>query len=414
VTPDRITSALAEQNHVKSAHRKHHQAERVAGIRVPVDRLDKLVNLVGELVTVQASLSQTVSLIEEHAGLLSISEEVERLTAELRDNTMSIRMLPIGTTFTNFKRLVRDLSNELGKEVTLLTEGADTELDKTVIDRLNDPLVHLIRNSIDHGIEMPHIRQAAGKPRGGTIHLSAEHSGASVLIRIRDDGAGLDAAAIRRKAEERGLIHTGTELSEKETFALIFVPGFSTARKITEISGRGVGMDVLKRNIDALRGSIDITSRKGEGTTVTLKLPLTLAIIDGLLVRVGEGRFVLPLSIVEECVELTREDTAGSHGRQIIYVREEIVPYILLRERFLISGTPPDVQQIVITESAEGRVGFVVDEVIGEHQTVIKSMGRMYREVDVISGATILGDGTVALIIDVPKLVYGLNIREAM
>ncbi len=413
VAPDQVASALAEQDHVKGIRQKYSQAEQASSIRVPAERLDKLVNLVGELVTVQARLSQTVGPLE-HAGLLSISEEVERLITELRDNTMSIRMLPIGTTFSKFKRLVRDLSNDLGKEVAMLTEGAETELDKTVIDRLNDPLVHLIRNSIDHGIEMPQIRQAAGKPREGTVHLSAEHSGASVLIRIRDDGAGLNSAAIRRKAEERGLITPGTELSEKETFSLIFAPGFSTAQKVTGVSGRGVGMDVVKRSIDTLRGSIDISSREGEGTTVTLKLPLTLAIIDGLLVQLGEGRFVLPLSIVEECVELTREDVAKSHGKQIIYVRGEIVPYIQLRDLFAIPGTPPDVQQIVITESAGGRVGFVVDKVVGEHQTVIKSMGRMFRDVDVISGATILGDGTVALIIDIPKLVHGVEAREAV
>ena len=411
VTPDQVTSALAEQEHIKGIRRSAGQVEQTSSIRVPAERLDKLVNLVGELVTVQARLSQTVSPLK-HAGLLSISEEVERLITELRDNTMSIRMLPIGTTFSKFKRLVRDLSNDLGKEVTMLTEGAETELDKTVIDRLNDPLVHLIRNSIDHGIEMPHVREAAGKPREGTVQLSAEHSGASVLIRIRDDGAGLNAAAIRRKAEEKGLLAPGTELSEKETFALIFAPGFSTAQKVTGVSGRGVGMDVVKRSIDTLRGSIDIAGREGEGTTVTLKLPLTLAIIDGLLVQLGKGRFVLPLSIVEECVELTRQDASNSHGKQITYVRGEIVPYIQLRDRFGIPGTPPDVQQIVITESAEGRVGFVVDKVIGEHQTVIKSMGRMFRDVDVISGATILGDGTVALIIDIPKLVHGMDVQE--
>lgn len=399
-----VESALVEQRHVESRRRKQQAEDQVSSVRVPAEKLDTLVNLVGELVTVQARLSQAAAGLE-NAEILSVSEEVERLTGELRDNTMSIRMLPIGTTFSKFKRLVRDLSSELGKDIVLIAEGADTELDKTVIERLNDPMVHLIRNCIDHGIEPPSVREAAGKPGQGTVILSAVHSGANVLIRIKDDGAGLDAEAIRAKALERGLIADDAELSEKETFALIFAPGFSTARKITNVSGRGVGMDVVKRSIEALRGSVEVDSRRGVGTTITLKLPLTLAIVDGLLVRVGDGHYVLPLSIVEECVELTREDVARAHGRHIIPVRAEIVPYIRLRERFLVSGTNPDPEQIVITESPGGKVGLVVDKVVGEHQTVIKNMGRMYRNADEISGATILGDGTVALILDVPQLV---------
>ncbi len=413
VAPSRVESALAEQEHIKVVRSKHQQEEQASNIRVPAERLDILVNLVGEMVTVQARLSQTVASMG-HAELNSISEEVERLTAELRDNTMSIRMLPIGTTFSKFKRLVRDLSSELGKDILLVTDGGETELDKTVIERLNDPLVHLIRNCIDHGIEAPGVREAAGKPGQGTVHLSAMHSGANVLIHVVDDGAGLNADAIRSKAVERGLIASETELPEKELFSLIFAPGFSTARQITSVSGRGVGMDVVKRSIDALRGSIDVSSRKGMGTTITLKLPLTLAIIDGLLVKVGDGHYVLPLSVVEECVELTREDVAGAHGRHIAHVRGEIVPYIRLRDRFAIDGTAPEVQQIVITECLGGKVGFVVDQVIGQHQTVIKNMGRVYRNVDAISGATILGDGSVALIMDVPKLVRGVEEQESL
>ena len=240
------------------------------------------------------------------------------------------------------------------------------------------------------------------------------HSGANVLIRITDDGAGLDTDAIKSNAVERGLMAAETELSEKELFSLIFAPGFSTARQVTSVSGRGVGMDVVKRSIEALRGSIDVSSQKGMGTTITLKLPLTLAIIDGLLVKVGDGHYVLPLSVVEECVELTREDVAKAHGRHIIHVRGGIVPYIRLRDRFAVNGDAPEVEQVVITESPGGNVGFVVDSVIGEHQTVIKNMGRIYRNVDVISGATILGDGTVALIMDVPKLVQGVEVQESL
>lgn len=411
VAPSRVESALVEQEQVQEARKRLHKEEQASSIRVPAERLDTLVNLVGELVTVQARLTQTVVPME-HPELLSISEEVERLTAELRDNTMSIRMLPIGTTFSKFKRLVRDLSNELKKDIVLLTEGAETELDKTVIERLNDPLVHLIRNSIDHGIEMPAVREAHGKPRQGTVHLSASHSGAHVLVRIVDDGAGLDAGAIKAKAVEKRLISGDVEMSEKEVFSLIFAPGFSTAGQVTSVSGRGVGMDVVKRSIDALRGTVEVNSQKGVGTTITLKLPLTLAIIDGLLVRVGDGHFVLPLSVVEECVELTRDDVARAHGRHMTYVRGEIVPYVRLRERFMIRGGAPEVEQIVITESPDGKVGFVVDKVIGEHQTVLKNMGKIYRSVEVISGATILGDGTVALILDVAQLVRGVERME--
>lgn len=404
VEPSRVESALAEQEYIRTVRANKQKEALTSSIRVPAERLDTLINLVGELVTVQARLSQTAASMED-PEMLSIAEEVERLTAELRDNTMSIRMLPIGTTFSKFKRLVRDLSAELRKDVLLVTEGAETELDKTVIERLNDPLVHLIRNSIDHGVESPEARAAAGKPRQGTVRLAATHSGANVLITITDDGAGLDANAIKAKAVERGLIPPDLEMSENEVFSLIFTPGFSTAREITNVSGRGVGMDVVKRSIEALRGSIDINSAPGAGTVITLKLPLTLAIIDGLLVQIGDERFVLPLSSVEECVELTREDVKNAHGRRITYVRGSLVPYVRLRESFSINGTAPDPEQIVITETAEGRAGFVVDKVIGQHQTVIKNLGRMYRDVEGISGATILGDGTVALILDISHLL---------
>jgi len=338
---------------------------------------------------------------------------VERLTGELRDSALNIRMLPIGSTFSKFKRLVRDLSSELGKEIELTTDGAETELDKTVIEKLNDPLVHLIRNSLDHGIEQPEARVAAGKTRHGTVHLAAVHSGDSVLITIQDDGAGLDKEAIRSKAIERGVIAAQAELTDKELFNLIFAPGFSTAKKISSISGRGVGMDVVKRAIEALRGTIDITSVHGEGTRITVRIPLTLAIIESLLVRIGPDFFMMPLSLVDECVELTRQDVARSNGRHLANVRDHLVPYIPLRERFLIRGDCPDIEQIVITEVNGSRIGFVVDQVIGEHQTVIKSLGRAYKNVEGISGATILGDGSVALILDVPQLVQSVEAEAA-
>jgi two-component system chemotaxis sensor kinase CheA len=413
VGAEKVEIALAEQKHVREVKQRKQVVEAAASIRVPAEKLDRLVNMVGELVTVQSRLSQ-ISTQRNDPLLIQVAEEVERLMADLRDNTMSIRMLAIGSTFSRFERLVRDLSAELGKDIVLKTEGAETELDKTVIEKLNDPLVHLIRNCIDHGIEAPAVREAAGKPRQGTVLLAAEHAGAHVVITIRDDGAGLDGEAIRAKAIERGIIAPDAELSERELYALILQPGFSTARKVTSVSGRGVGMDVVKKGIDALQGTIEIISKKGKGSSIILKLPLTLAIIDGLLVRIEESYFIMPLSAIEECVELTNADIARAHGKCIAEIRGEIVPYLRLRDAFAFAGQRPAIEQIVTTRINGGRVGFVVDQVIGGHQTVIKSMGQMCKDIKTVSGATILGDGTVALILDLPKIVEQAEREEAV
>lgn len=407
VSKEKVESALAEQNATKefksAAKKTRKKVDTASSIRVSAEKLDYLVDLVGELVIVQAQISQVVSS-KADPSLTALSEELERLSDELRDSTLGIRMLPIGTTFSKFRRLVRDLSEELGKEIDLNTNGADTELDKTVIERLSDPLVHLLRNSIDHGIEDPETRAAKGKPRRGTITLSAEHSGGDVMILIEDDGKGMSREAIRGKAVEKGLISADQDLTDKEVFNLIFEPGFSTAQSVTNVSGRGVGMDVVKRAIDSLRGSIDISSTEGKGSVITIRLPLTLAIIDGLQVRVSDDYFVIPLSLVEECVELTRKDVEEANGQQFVNLRGEIVPYIRIREWFEVEGESPPIEQIVITGLEGSRIGVVVDTVIGEHQTVIKSLGRVYRDVEGISGATIKGDGTLALILDIPKL----------
>lgn len=411
VGPGALESALMEQQHVTEVRVKRKKEALVSSIRVTSDKLDSLIDLVGELVIAQERLNQA-ALGRNDPELILIAEEMERMTSELRDNTMSIRMLPIGTTFTKFKRLVRDLSDELNKEVIMTTAGGETELDKTVIEQLNDPLVHIIRNSIDHGIEPPDTREAAGKPRQGTVHIKAFHSGANVLIQISDDGAGLDKETIYARSVERGLIQPGAELSDKEIFSMIFQPGFSTAKNVTSVSGRGVGMDVVKRGIESLRGSVDINSRQGAGTTITLKLPLTLAIIDGIMVNIGEGNYVLPLAAVEECIELHRADVKKSNGRQIVNLRGEIVPYISLRKMFNVSGDPPDIEQIVIAEVNGERIGFEVDRVVGEYQTVIKALGGLYRNSEGFSGATILGDGTVALILELPKLVQITEMEE--
>ncbi|MGC9158459.1 MAG: chemotaxis protein CheA [Terracidiphilus sp.] len=373
-------------------------------MRVAAVKLDRFVNLVGELVTVQARLAD-LAACRDDAELSAVSEEIEHLASSLRENSMEMRMMPIRGTFEKFRRLVHDLARSLGKNVELTIEGAETELDKSVIDHLSDPLMHLIRNSMDHGIEPPEDRAGCGKPATATIHLAARYSGASVLIEVSDDGRGIDAEAVRATAVEKGLIGPDTVLSESETYALIFQPGFSTARQLTDISGRGVGMDVVRRGIEKLRGSIDVISASGRGTTVTLRLPLTLAIIDGLLVTVGEAFFVLPLANTLECIELTREDGAGTNGKHIANVRGELIPYIRLREHFRMPTDGPEIEQIMVVETGEGRFGLVVDQIIGNCQTVIKSLGRFYHQVEIVSGATILGNGSVALILDPERLI---------
>ncbi len=402
VSPVKVQAALAEQDHIRRMKQKLRKDD-TASIRVASPKLDTLLNLVGELVTVQARLSRLAS-DRKDPQLISIAEEVERLTGDLRENAMSIRMLPIGTTFNKLRRLVRDLARELGKEVVLETEGAETELDKTVIEKLNDPLVHLIRNSVDHGIEPPDQREAAGKPRQGTIRLSALYSGANVIIKISDDGAGIDPDVVKAKAVEKGIIQPDISLSEKEIYGLLFAPGFSTAKEVTSVSGRGVGMDVVKTNIEGMRGSIEIESERGKGTTVILRLPMTLAIIEGLLANIGEENYILPLSAVEECLELDSRELQGGNGRRLLNVRGQAVPYLFLREVFDVKGTPPPIQQVIITEVDGMKLGVVVDEVVGSHQTVIKSLGHACRNIKEISGATILGDGTVALIVDLSGL----------
>ena len=409
LSSDKLRAALAEQGHLKN---EQDRATKDGGVvKVPAEKLDELMDQVGELVIAQARLRQLADKTNDLA-LKSIVEEIERLSGHLRDVSMGIRMVPIGTLFGKFRRLVRDLSNELGKQVQLTWSGEETEIDKTVIERLHDPLVHLVRNSIDHGVESGDARETVGKPREGKVHLSAVHSGAQVLISISDDGKGLDRARIRAKAEETGLIAPDQEVSDTELFQLIFHPGFSTAQKITSVSGRGVGMDVVKRMIDALRGTIDIESRPGEGATFTLRLPLTLAIIDGLLVRVAGERYVIPLSAVEECIELSPEDDARSTGRDFLNIRDALVPFVRLRSLFELHGPASPYPKVVVVAAGEFRFGVVVDQILGGHQTVIKSLSKLHADIPTFSGATILGDGSVALILDVPRLLDFSQFRE--
>lgn len=396
-------SAALPQPEVKRGEARRTDDRGIATVRVQAERLDELMDRVGELVIAQARLTQLAAAGDD-LSIKMIAEEIERLASSLRDTTMGARMVPIGSVFGRFRRLVHDLSLDLGKPVEFVTAGEDTELDKTMIESLADPLVHLIRNAIDHGIEDTATREAAGKIEQGRIELVATHAGAQVLVTVTDNGAGLNTARIRAKAESLDLIASGAIMSDYDIHQYLFHPGFSTAEKVSALSGRGVGMDVVKRTIEAMRGTIDLSTTPGLGTKVTLRLPLTLAIIEGLLIRVGEGRYIVPLSAVEECVELTAADER-SRGRHFLNVRGDLVPFLKLRDLFGTSDSSDMHQKIIITSTGDTRVGLVVDQIIGNHQTVIKSLSKLHADVTMFSGATILGDGSAALILDVAQLV---------
>lgn len=373
-------------------------------VKVPSAKLDSLMNLIGELVIVQARLNE-VARVESNEQLDTLAEELSMLGTELRDTAFDIRMLPIGSTFARFRRLIRDLAKELHKDVQLKTEGADTELDKMVLDHLGDPLVHLLRNSMDHGIEEPQVRAESNKDPKGTIFLSAAHQDGQIVITIADDGAGLDREKIRQKAIQRGLISEQQELEPRQIYALIFEPGFSTADQVSDVSGRGVGMDVVRTSIEGLRGRVEIDSTAQQGTTTTIYLPMTLAIIEGLMIRVGQEHFIIPLSVVEECIETRAHEKTTRDGARLIENRGELISCVRLREIFKINSAPLTIEQTVITYAGKERIGITVDEVIGQYQTVIKSLSRLYQHVPGLMGATILGNGDVAMILDINKLV---------
>jgi two-component system chemotaxis sensor kinase CheA len=355
---------------------------------------------VGELVIAQARLS-ALARNRHDPVLTTVAEEIERLSADLRDSAMGMRMVPIEQLFGRYRRVVRDLSSDLGKEIDLTFTGEETELDKTVLDRLGDPLVHIIRNSIDHGIESAERRAAAGKSKRGSLRLGARQAGTEVVITIDDDGAGLNRERILEKAIASGVVPEGTVPTDREIDELIFHPGLSTAAAVSNLSGRGVGMDVVKRTINELHGSIDIDTRPGEGTRFTLRLPLTLAIIDGLQVAVGETQCILPLTSVEECVELSAVESRASAGRNFVDIRGTLVPLLWMDDVF---GTPNRGTIVVVTESDTGKLGVVVDQVVGQHQTVIKPLSPLHARTPGLVGSTILGDGSVALILDVNPL----------
>jgi len=394
VQPEVVDAALTKQKQIKEVG-----AAESRSIRVDADKLDQLINLVGELIIAGAN----VNMIAHKARVAELQESTSKLSLlveEVRDSALQLRMVKIGATFSRFQRVVHDVSRDLGKDVTLVIAGEDTELDKTVVEKIGDPLMHLVRNSMDHGIESADVRLARGKPAQGTLKLNAFHDSGSIVITVQDDGGGLKRDRILAKAIERGLVEAGHHLSDAEVYSLIFEPGFSTAEKVTNLSGRGVGLDVVKRNITALRGTVSLDSEEGVGTTVSVRLPLTLAIIDGFLVGVGKSVYAIPLDMIEECIAFTAES-----GHDFTNLRGQVLPFIRLRELFGIKGQPARGENIVVLKYNGQKAGLVVDTLMGEFQTVIKPLGEMFNQVKCISGSTILGNGGVALILDVPSLV---------
>ena len=397
-----VDAALTKQKQIKEA-----AATENRSIRIDADKLDQLINLVGELIIAGAS----VNLIAQRAQVADLQESTSKLSMlveEVRDSALQLRMVKIGATFNRFQRVVHDVARDLGKDVALVIHGEDTELDKTVVEKIGDPLMHLVRNSLDHGIESVELRATRGKPAQGTLTLNAFHDSGSIVITVQDDGGGLNRERVLAKALERGLVEPGQHLSDSDIYALIFEPGFSTAEKVTNLSGRGVGMDVVKRNIAALRGTVGISSEEGHGTTVTVRLPLTLAIIDGFLVGVGKAVFAIPLDMIEECVTYTAEPE-----HDYTNLRDQVLPFIRLRTLFGIQGQPAKGENIVVLRYGGQKVGLVVDALLGEFQTVIKPLGTMFNQVKCISGSTILGSGDVGLILDVPALIRQVADRSA-
>ncbi len=394
-----VQAALEKQSQARESKNKENRY-----VRVQADKLDELINLVGELVIAGAG-ANLLAQRSNDSSLQEATSTMSRLVEEIRDGALKLRMVPIGDTFSRFQRVVRDVSKELGKDIDLVISGAETELDKTVVEKIGDPLMHLVRNAMDHGIESAEKRLAAGKPAKGTLKLNAYHDSGSIAIEISDDGGGLNRDRILQKGLERGLVQPNQTLTDQEIYNLIFEAGFSTAEAVTNLSGRGVGMDVVKRNIVALRGTVDLESTAGLGTTIRIRLPLTLAIIDGFLVGVEKSSYVVPLDMVLECVELTESERQGMKERSYLNLRGEVLPLVPLRTHFEIEGSHAKRENVVVVQYAGQKAGLVVDELLGEFQTVIKPLGKLFSNLRGISGSTILGTGEGALILDVPSLV---------
>ncbi|MFC5300792.1 chemotaxis protein CheA [Azospira restricta] len=397
VQPALVDAALAQQKKVEER-----RSSEAKSMKIPADRLDALIDQVGELVIAGAA-TQLQAKRANQRELQEAASNLLRLVEDVRDSALRLRMTPIGEVFGRFPRVVRDVARELGKDIELAISGADAELDKSMVERIGDPLMHLVRNAIDHGIEPPERRTAAGKPARGTVSLNAYHESGSIVIEVADDGGGLNSERILQKAIAKGLVAADASLAPADIHRLILEPGFSTAEQVTNLSGRGVGMDVVKSNVEALRGTLDIDSRPGQGTTMRICLPLTLAIIDGFQVGVGLATFIVPLDTVVECIELP----AGAAGADYLNLRGEVLPFLRLRRVFAVAGDEPLRQNIVVVRFGGRKAGIAVDRLFGECQTVIKPLGRLFSGVSGISGSTILGSGEVALILDVAQLVHG-------
>lgn len=395
VHPEVVTAALGRQQQVRSGSQY---------IRVQADRLDALINLVGELVIASAAAGTAARRTGDSETQEAVTT-VSALVEQIRDGSLAMRMVPIGETFQRFQRIVRDMAQELGKDIRLKISGADTELDKTVVEKIADPLTHLVRNALDHGIETAELRQQRGKPTQGVVALNAFHEAGNIVVEVHDDGGGLNRDRILEKALNKELIEPDQELGDNEIFRLIFEPGFSTASSVSNLSGRGVGMDVVKRNIESLRGTVDVESKEGIGTTFRIRLPLTLAIIDGFLVGVGSASYVIPLENIVECVELTTEQRQEAQKRGFVNLRGEVLPTIHLRDHFSTTGEAGRRENVVVVHYGNQKAGLIVDDLMGEYQTVIKPLGRLFANLNGISGSTILGNGEVALILDVPSLI---------
>ena len=409
-----VDKQVVDEALIKQEKTRSKIAQEARNIRVDSAKLGHLINLVGELVISGAAMKV---MVERH-GLNDVEEvvsTVEHLVEQIRDNALQLRMVQIGDTFSRFRRVVRDVSRDLDKEIELRISGGESELDKSVVEKINDPLTHLVRNALDHGIEQPEIRREMGKPAKGTVSLNAYHDSGHIVIEIEDDGAGMDPAQIRAKAEAIGLIKPNQVLSRQEIFRLVFEPGLSTKKEASKLSGRGVGMDVVKRNIEALRGTVDLDSEPGKGTKVTIHLPLTLAIIDGFLVGANDETYVVPLSMVEECVEMASEEWEFNTDRHYINLRGEVMPYIPLAEFFgeRRKHGKERRQSLVVVRFGRTKAGLVVDELHGEQQTVIKPMGKVFQNLKGISGATVLGSGDIALILDVQGLIKIANHQQS-
>ncbi|PCK07121.1 MAG: chemotaxis protein CheA [Alteromonadaceae bacterium] len=375
-------------------------------LRVNSQKLESLVNLVGELVISSANSELKARELAD-IGLNEAMENLLRLVEEVRDTALGLRMVQIGETFNRFKRVVREVGRDLGKDIELVLSGTDTELDKTLVEKIGDPLMHLVRNAIDHGIESPDKRLAAGKSARGTVNLDAFHDSGSIVIQVKDDGGGLSKEKILTKALDKGLIPKDHKLTDQEIYRLIFEAGFSTADTVSNLSGRGVGMDVVRRNIESLRGQVEIDSVAGKSTTISVRLPLTLAIIDGFQVRVGDAQYIVPLDMIDECIELTEALRGTDKDANYVNLRGEILPFVHLCDMFDIPCTVGEHKRdnIVVVQCAGKKAGFIVDELLGEHQTVIKPLGKVFKNLKGISGATILGSGKVAMIVDIPELM---------